>query len=43
MGDRDRERQRRLIGEGECFLKEPVGDMVGGGSVGAGVGEVCSL
>lgn len=26
-----------MVGEGECFLKEPVEDMVGGGSVGAGV------
>lgn len=34
---RERGRQTGMAGEGECFLKEPVEDMVGGGSVGAGV------
>lgn len=32
-----RGRQTGMIGHNECFLKEPIGDVVGGGSVDAGV------
>lgn len=34
MRDTERGRQKGSDGEGECFLKELVGDMVGGAGVG---------